>query len=285
MKTIVNYLHYISFAAIVTLITACGSHRAALSPEQLTGASVEERFDAMISSYKPWHSLSVPVKVELRSPSNLSLSGRAYMVRDSLVHISMRVLGFEVALLRVTCDSVYCIDKVHHLALIESLERIGSDSGITLGQIQSLMLGRAVIPGQCGRLSHKSRGLTFRASDNESDTWTVSAGSVSRYPFVCVYDVDRGINQVSSVSIELPGRKPVIVSCLSPVECPLGYIPSSLACDMTVSAKRLDASLRYSVGSLKVDNVDIPSFRRPGSSYRIIKFADLIKSLSSASLF
>lgn len=285
MKQIINHLHYIVIPALVALLASCGSHRAALNPDQLATASVEERFDAMVSSYKPWHSLSVPVRAELRSPSRLSLSGRAYMVKDSLIHISMRVLGFEVALMHVTRDSIYCVDKIHHLALIEGIDRLSVNSGITLGQLQSLLLGRAIIPGQHDKLSRKSRSVTLKAPDNESAAWTLTAESTGKYPFSCVYDVDPTVNQVSAVSVVLPGHKPVTVSYLSPVECQLGYLPSSLSCDMSVSGKQLDASLRYTPGSLKVDNVDIPAFRRPGSNYRIIKAVDLIKSLSSSSLF
>lgn len=285
MKTILNYLHYIAVAVMVALFTACGSHRKALTPEQLATASVEDRFDAMVSSYKPWHSLSVPVKVELRSPSRLSLSGRAYMVKDSLVHVSMRVLGFEVAYMHVTRDSVYCVDKVHHLAVIEGIDRLSSNAGITLGQLQSLLIGRAIIPGQHGDLTRKSRNITLKSADNESDMWSMTAVSTGQYPYTCVYDVDPAVNQVSSVTVELPGRNPVAVSYQSPVECQLGYFPSSLSCDVTVASKRLDASLRYTTGSLRINNADVPSFSRPGSNYRIIKAADLVKSLSSASLF
>lgn len=286
MKTIVNYQYYIAVAVMVALFSACGSHRVTtLTPDQLATASVEDRFDAMVSSYKPWHSLSVPVKVELKSPSRLSLSGRAYMVKDSLVYISMRVLGFEVACMHVTRDSVYCVDKVHRLAVVEGIDRLCSNADITLGQLQSLLIGRAIIPGQHDNLTRKSHNVILKSADNDSDTWSVTATSSGRYPFTCVYDVDPVVNQVSSVTVALPGRNPMAVSYLSPVECQLGYFPSILSCDVTLSSKRIDASLRYTTGSLRIDNVDIPSFSRPGSNYRIIKATDLVKSLSSSSLF
>jgi len=255
-----------------------------MRPEQLSVASVEQRFDAMVATYKPWYSLSVPVKVEIKSPAKISLSGRAYMVKDSVIHVSMRVLGFEVAVMRATPDSVYCVDKVHKLAVIESIDRLSANTGITLGQLQSLMLGRAVIPGENSKLSRKSRGVSLMASNDGTAGWSMTAVSKGKYPFTCVYEIGDVNNQVSSIQVDIPGNRSVKCNYNISTACELGFMPQSLSSDLTLSSKHLNATLRYTISSLKVDNIDLPSFRRPGSGYRIIAASDLLKSLSSSLL-
>jgi hypothetical protein len=83
----------------------------------------------------------MPVKVKLSSPMSASLSGRATIVRDSLVNLSMRVLGMEVAVVNITPDSLVLVDKYHKYVFSESLQKIMGSHKITLGDMQDIMLG------------------------------------------------------------------------------------------------------------------------------------------------
>lgn len=88
-----------------------------------------------------WHDVYMPVKVKLNSPMSMSLSGRATIVRDSLVNISMRVLGMEVAVVNMTSDSLIMVDKYHKYLFAESLGKIMGSHKLSLGDIQDIMLG------------------------------------------------------------------------------------------------------------------------------------------------
>lgn len=88
-----------------------------------------------------WHDVYMPVKVSAVKPINQSLSGRATMVRDSMVHISMRMLGFEVAVLHVENDTMWVIDKFHKYQFAESLDKILGSHKMSLGALQDIMLG------------------------------------------------------------------------------------------------------------------------------------------------
>lgn len=236
----------------------------------------------MVATYKPWHSISVPVKVELKSPAKMSLSGRAYMVNDSVIHVSMRLLGFEVAVLHVTSDSIYCVDKVRKMAIVEGLDRLSAGSGVTLGQLQSLMLGRAVVPGDNSMISRKSKSVKLSEATDGTDNWMVTARAKGRFAYTCVFDVDAKDNQVGTVEVVVPGHKTVSCSYNDWTACEIGWMPGSVSCDVTIASKRLDATLRYTPSSLRVDRDDLPSFSRPGKGYRYIGAADLLKTLSSS---
>lgn len=278
-------LKYLIISAFCIFVASCGSQRRAVSPEELATASVEQRFDAMVASYKPWHTISMPVRVELKSPSKVSLSGRAYMVSDSLIHVSMRVLGFEVAVMHVTADSVYCVDKIHKLAVIESIDRLSASTGITLGQLQSIMLGRAIVPGEGVKLSRKAKNVKLTSPAADFDGWTMTASAKGAHPYECVFNVEGENNQIASIAVSIPGRKTVSCDYNDWSACEIGQIPQSLSCDFTASSKRINAVLKYTPSQVKADTGDMPSFKRPGKGYRIISAVDLFKSLSSSSLF
>lgn len=88
-----------------------------------------------------WHDVYMPVRVSLSSPANISLSGRATIVNDSLINISMRVLGMEVAVMHCTADSVWLADKYHKYAFAESKQKVLGSHDMPLSELQNIMLG------------------------------------------------------------------------------------------------------------------------------------------------
>ena len=92
-----------------------------------------------------WHDVYMPVKLNLKSPSSMSMSGRATMVRDSVINLSMRVLGFEVAVANITNDSVWLVDKYHKYMFAEPLSAITGTYRMSVGDIQDMLLRRAAL--------------------------------------------------------------------------------------------------------------------------------------------
>jgi hypothetical protein len=115
---------YVAMLFVAVLMTACHSSRNIATTADGT-----------------WHDVYMPVKVKLSSPMSASLSGRATIVRDSLVNLSMRVLGMEVAVVNITPDSLVLVDKYHKYVFSESLQKIMGSHKITLGDMQDIMLG------------------------------------------------------------------------------------------------------------------------------------------------
>ena len=152
MKT--SRLLLIAACSALFFAAACGTGKeASRTPSSASivppaDATPAVRFEAMTAAYGMWHDLQVPMRATLRSPMNMSASGRLTMVRDSLVHISMRVLGIEVAVLRVGRDSVHVFDKFHRYYAAESMAALSRRTGLTLADVQCALLGRAFMPGR-----------------------------------------------------------------------------------------------------------------------------------------
>ncbi|MDE6395941.1 MAG: DUF4292 domain-containing protein, partial [Muribaculaceae bacterium] len=88
------------------------------------------------------------VSLDLEKPLSMSASGRATMIRDSLVHISIRFIGMEVGVVRATPDSVFLVDKYHKIYFAEPLSTLLGSRGkdLTLGDLQDMMLGLREVP-------------------------------------------------------------------------------------------------------------------------------------------
>ena len=118
---------------------------AALICGMVAGCSGRKAVMSLASEGGLWHDVVLPVKLSLKSPTSFSLGGRATIVRDSVVYMSFRVLGFEAAVLNVTADSVFFVDKYHKYYFAESMDavlgRYRKDMGI--GHIQELLMGRS----------------------------------------------------------------------------------------------------------------------------------------------
>lgn len=174
-----QYIHYIYALITVCVMTfgsavlpGCSSSRTTtVAKSDLSAMNVGKRFDAMMASYSSWDNLEIPLKVELKSPAKFSLSGRMYMENGQSILVSMRLLGFEVATMYADSDSLYCVDKVHKIVVAENMKNLTQLTGIDITQLQSLMLGRAFLPGEPGRLSRKTKGLSFEESTDDGVEW------------------------------------------------------------------------------------------------------------------
>lgn len=153
MKSIIS--RWLLPAVIITsMLTLTGCHtarRQTVSPGNIiitpSKVTPQERMGAVIDSLTEWSSAVVPVSVTLEIPARMSFSGRAYMERDKSVYISLRKLGFEVAQLYVTNDSIFAVDKFNRRYLAESLEEVLERCPVSIRDIQNLLMGQPFIPG------------------------------------------------------------------------------------------------------------------------------------------
>lgn len=106
-----------------------------------------QRYNKLCATYGDWQDVAMPVRISLTQPKRVSFQAKATMKRDQWIHFSVRLLGFELASVFVTNDSVHAIDKYHKLYLSESLSKLIGGADITIGDIQDLMLGRGFIAG------------------------------------------------------------------------------------------------------------------------------------------
>jgi hypothetical protein len=99
---------------------------------------------AYVTTPGEWSTLSCPVKVALKSPTSMSASGRAQMVRGKCIFVSMRMLGFEVATLYVDNDSIVVADKFHKKYFSASFSDMRQKYNLSISALQDVLLGRKV---------------------------------------------------------------------------------------------------------------------------------------------
>ncbi len=111
-------------------------------------AALNSRYTMLTESWKPWSDVEVGVKLSLHSPAKLNASGKAWMKRGEWISISVRMLGFEVATLWVDRDSVVAVDKFHKKYVSQPTSRLLGDAGVSIEDIQDLLMGRAFLAGK-----------------------------------------------------------------------------------------------------------------------------------------
>lgn len=111
----------------------------------LLGACRSQRHAAATDSSRAlWQSLEVPVKISIASPLSLACSGKATLVRDSSIYVSMRMLGMEVAYIYADADSAIFCDRYHKQYVSEPLDRLLPEEYASIGRIQNMMLGQNI---------------------------------------------------------------------------------------------------------------------------------------------
>ena len=133
---------------VASALASCGKRKAAPDVDVAGDYVLMSEYYASIADSAEllqWHDLYVPFKFSLYAPAQVSLSGRATMVRDSAIYLSIRVMGIEGAVALITPDSVFVHDKYHKIYIADDASAFLS--GIGLGVAQDALLGQPFRPG------------------------------------------------------------------------------------------------------------------------------------------
>lgn len=149
-------------AAVVAmvLVTACRTSTKTHTQPAPVGQTVGE---------SDWQNVYANVNVYASKPMSMNFSGRLTMERDRYIHLSMRFIGMEVAVLYMNVDSVYFVDKYHKYFYAEPLPvLLGSKYDyLTLGDLQRIYMGLEKLPD------------TDKFSIKQSDFQETPAGTVA----------------------------------------------------------------------------------------------------------
>lgn len=240
---------YILFAAV--LLTGCRSQKQASDASAYQGdfsaLPPAKQYAVVENSFRPWTWAYIPGNISISEPASLSASARLTMQRDSMIHISLRILGMEVAVLYADADSIYAVDKFHKYYIAESLDRIIAGSGLTLGTVQDILLGQALPP---------AKGRSAWAA-------TLADGTISALDFDLHSD-------------------DTTLRCVYPAheESPAGPVASSVEILGTKNSRKVAASMRMNIGSAKWDAQRPVNFSAP-KGYKKIDFDTLLKTLKN----
>lgn len=223
--------------------TACRSTKNSAGGTD-TGRSQGTNVTATVTADSPrqWRDVYMPVKVSLKSPMSMSLSGRATMVRDSLINISLRFMGFvEVAEINITADSVVMLDKHNDYMFAEPLQAVMGSHNITVGQMQDIILGCAV-PGS-------------------------------------VPGADRSENQLAFGN---PGSdKPLTVTYSDFADTPAGQLAQLITVQAPVKSTDVTATIDWNLKSAKWNSGRKTRFITPSKGYKRITMSNAMRMLKS----
>lgn len=218
-------------AAIIAIasLTACHSSKKQVSDaagytpaqtEKASTRSLRDNFTDLAASYSDWSDVQMPVKLQIIQPKRISISGQAKMKRDEAILISLRIFGFEVGSVYADKDSVQIYAKAADMYYTESLTKFTERYGLTLGDLQSLMLGRAFTPGGGSIKSGDAGKFEIKAADE------ITAGNGSAFT-ITPKSLPKGLSW-SYTAVAMPDETPrlstmaIEATGLAAIDCAFG---------------------------------------------------------------
>lgn len=266
-------------AAIISVaaLTGCRTSRSAAisGTGDATEMTLAERAHAVAAANLPWTQLNLPVKIAVKSPQKISLSGRIYMRRDRDIYITLRVLGMEVANMYVNSDSVYAADKLHKYYIAEPIKDIFAGASLSIGDIQDALLGRPFINGR-GNLTDKMlSGVTL--TDTSDNQWIMTPRSKINGKIEYQFKFSKESNALMSLVFNT-GSKFYGCTYSSPAEIDGSRFMERIAIATKVGKTAIDATITFDFNKVKWEVPSSARWRNP-SGYRRITPATLAKSL------
>lgn len=253
-------------AAAAALLAACGSQKQATGTSTsatitpAADATPSQRYASMTSAYGLWHDVRMPMRATLRSPMSLSASGTMTMVSGELIHASMRVLGIEVAVLRATPDSIYLIDKFHRYLVAEPMAAVTARTGLTLPDMQSLLLGRACIPG--AGVATPAAASQLQITANGADGITIAPAKAPKAYAWTMQASTLADDRVALTSLAVTPKAGMAATCtftLATSLTTIGALASALTIKASVAKKTVDATLTYTLSDARYNSTPAPA--------------------------
>lgn len=240
----------------------------------IANTSPERMVENLIDSYKPWQDVSMSVKCKIRAPKSMSVSGKAVMVRAEEVRISMRMLGFEVAGLYIDRDSAYIYEKLNHTMIVEPMSKLQELSGLTLSDLQDILLGHICYPecnGKADRILKK-----MKVSDDGQLISLMPRSSSLDWKYVLT---KTDPIELLYTMVSLGAKGEARCSYSAALQTSAGPVSPSATLTAEAGKYKLDATLEWSLETASWNSGVIPKNNVP-KGYRRISLQQLIKALS-----
>lgn len=275
--------HIRSLALVAILIAAFASCRSQKESSVTAvpggGTTAVTPYETLISSSSPsWTAVRVPFTLRLTSPKEISLGGIATMSRDRSVLLSFRMLGFEVAALQVTGDSLTVIEKMNKQYLTVPVSKALGGFDACVANVQDLLTGRAFLLGADSLSLAMASDFTLARADG-GRSWTLSP---KRLPRLAAYSFSLSPSgRLEALNIVPDSYPEATVAYPSHAATPCGEMASSAAISAEVKDSPLRAVIDWDWRKARFDSdVDV----RPltvGRGYRPLDVSSLLKMLPS----
>lgn len=279
--------HIAPLAAVVimaaAMLGACSSSKKAAGGKNQGTPGIEVApvsspavvISGLAQSYGEWTDVSMPVKVNLLEPKYMSVSGKAVMVRDKEIYISLRVLGFEAGGIYIDSDSVFVYEKLHKIMLAEPMSRISRATGLTLGDIQDAILGRVFVSGEG----------TLDVSSVKRFRLTATDGLIAMSPdkkqknFAWLFNVtDSERPSLRSLTVDAAGRATLDCTYTQAIETAAGAVAPDMTVDAVYGKRKVRAGLDWSLSKAQWNTGAETRWKKP-RGYTRLDFNKIIKML------
>ena len=177
--------------AFVFLLTSCHTSRKVVG-SQTGGKSAQACFESVVAGTFKYEALQSKVKYSLGSSS---LSGKLCLESGQrlCLQVNAPIVGFEVARVEASQDSVLLVDKydklytVLHLA---DLYQIAEISGGEMEALECIMLGRIYIPGKGQATNRDFKSLIWSTPTQSDGTPGNVEGRYQGKDFTLCYTID-----------------------------------------------------------------------------------------------
>lgn len=268
----------------VVAMSSCRSSKSATATPSTTSSSnvnIEEihsnimlssKLDSVGALYHSWNDVELPVDLELISPNEFSVSGRATMVKDKSIYISIRVFGFEAANIYINNDSIHATYKMGKIYIADDVRKLLKGYPVNVGDLQNILLGRAFILGDdtiksANEISVLSKGATWEVSPKcEID------GVNYYFTFNSVDDT------LKLLTVLIQGANPVLCNYNNIADSEIGKVAEEL----TISAnlkQQLKASLKWNLKKAKWNTGATPKWKAP-KGYKRVNVEDLLNAFN-----
>lgn len=258
-----------TFAFILLIgLAGCRSSKSIVDQSMLDYSSLtlSERLHEVAAANCPWTQLNLPLKVSLKSPDKLSLSGRIYMRRNHDIYVTLRVLGIEVANMYVNTDSIYVADKAHKYYLAEPIDKIFAGASLSIGDIQDALLGRAFINNRGTLTADLLNQVTV--ADGENNSWAIAPHSKINGTISYSFRLSDSDNSMQSFTVDT-GSKQYSCSYSDPTTIDGSRFMQRMSISTKVGKTEIDATLAMDFDKVKWEVPESARWRTPKNYRRI----------------
>lgn len=237
---------------IIVMLAGCKRH-AQPGPETPVGPetpaqALQQVYEPLSRTYHDWTDVYMPMTMSLQSPISQSVSGRISMKRGEWIHMSLRVLGMEVASLLVDNEQVWIVDKMHKAYVHESLQDVLSRYPLTVSDVQDCLLGQLFAPTR-----------DFLADNIEATI--IEAEPPMLQSLIMAKDDDRYVQ----------------VAYAGHTESPAGIVAGSLVLEAIGLGKPVTGSITWRLDKAEWNTGRELKFAQPGAAYQQIDAKKVLK--------
>ena len=198
-----NFFRILAVLAVMALGAFASASAGAQEP--LKKKERKELVKAITEPWNDWETLTISGKLKMAGLP-LSPSVKIYMEKDSVVRISLRApLMGEVGRAEIEGDTLTVVNKMKKTYVREPLDSVMERYPVTLSDVQSLLIGRVVIPGG-GTLTSGQAEMVELFAEDDGQYSLIPSEKMELTEFNYGYLIDSEMQP--SVLMVIPAEKP-----------------------------------------------------------------------------